>query len=389
MDPNNPNYGRNMNFPTEYNANTPPFDPNIFNNPQFQAALQWFGSDQRPINPNYTSQIPHQFHGGSSSQNVPLFPMSQYFTQPMDQYPRVNVSSTASPTEDVREAQHLEDLDDDVVDITGEDLNDKKATAWSITEDKALVSGYINAGGNVTINTKRTKAGLWAAIGKLYEEARVENLEEIKEWTIKSMQQRWDFINKWVSKWVMAYNYILRHPKSGNSGGDAVQRAHEYYAKLNHGKHFTLMHCFETMQNCPKWDPHMVQQLPLESEGSGKRSKPESPSVGAGKKRPMGIKKSKSLAAEGSNSSTSINLEAFNTTLDETSDKRLDQGERMIDLISKRSEDRKKLKEEEMKFSMLRSLMAKPVLDEFEVEMYKKLREEFSNRFFLEILVKY
>ncbi|XP_021751352.1 uncharacterized protein LOC110717020 [Chenopodium quinoa] len=193
------------------------------------------------------------------------------------------------------------------------------------------------------------------------------------------MQQRWDFINKWVSKWVMAYGYILRHPKSGNSGGDAVQHAHEYYAKLNHGKQFTLIHCFEIMQIFPKWDPHMVQQLPLESEGSGKQSEPKSPSVGARRKRPLGIKKSKSLAAEGSNSSRSINLEAFNTTLDECSHKRLDQGERMIDLISKRSEDRKKKKEEEMKFGMLCSLMAKPVLDEFEADMHKKLREEFSN----------
>ncbi|XP_021754943.1 uncharacterized protein LOC110720250 [Chenopodium quinoa] len=111
------------------------------------------------------------------------------------------------------------------------------------------------------------------------------------------------------------------------------------------------------MQNFPKWDPHMVQQLPLESEGSGKRSEPESPSVGAGRKRPL----------------------AFNTTLDECSDKRLDQGEQMIDLISKRSKDRKKQKEEEMKFGMLHSLMAKLVLDEFVADMYKKLREEFSN----------
>lgn len=71
---------------------------------------------------------------------------------------------------------------------------------------------------------------------------------------------------------------------------------------------------------------------------------------------------------------------SFNTTLEECSDKRIDQGERMIDLIRERGEERKKQKKEEMKFKMLTMLMKKPDLDEFQVEMYKKLSEEFRDR---------
>ena len=65
MNPNNPNHG-NFNFPSysnsQNNSNVALFDPNILNNPQFQAALQWFGHQPRPVNQSYASQ----------NQNVPL-----------------------------------------------------------------------------------------------------------------------------------------------------------------------------------------------------------------------------------------------------------------------------------------------------------------------------
>ena len=70
MDPNNSNCRRNFNFPyypnPQNNSNTPPFDPNIINNPQFQAALQWFGSQPRPMNPTFQQ----------SSENNPSFPFT-------------------------------------------------------------------------------------------------------------------------------------------------------------------------------------------------------------------------------------------------------------------------------------------------------------------------
>ncbi|XP_021743491.1 glutathione S-transferase T3-like [Chenopodium quinoa] len=381
MDRNNPNLRRNLNFQnipnSQNNSNNPPFDPNILNNPQFQAALQWFGNQPRPMNPNDTTQYHQHF-----SQHSPLFPMSQHFTQPMDHSPGGDGSTNATPTEEVREAQHLEDLDDVVVEVSpGETM---PRNSWSVAEDNALVSAYINAGGNVTKNTKRTKAGFWAAACKLYEQARLANPDELqKTRNTKSLQQRWDHINSNVNKWVEVYSYEIRHLKSGQSDADVEKRAHNAFAMANKGKHFHLQHCFEVMQTFPKWDPNEVMQLPAESGGSEKRSEPESPTVEGGKPRtrPDGIKKTKRLATESGSSSSSINLDSFNTTLAECSDKRYDQGERMMALIRERDEERKRQKEEEMKFKMLNMLMMKPNLDEFEVEMYKKLREEFSNRF--------
>ena len=66
MNPNNLNHG-NFNFSSYPNSqndsNVGSFDPNILNNPQFQAALQWFEHQLRPVNQSYTPL----------NQNVPLF----------------------------------------------------------------------------------------------------------------------------------------------------------------------------------------------------------------------------------------------------------------------------------------------------------------------------
>ena len=83
MDPNNSSYGRNFNFSyysnSHNNSNIPHFDSNIINNPQFQAALQWFDSQPRPMNPTYPIYISFQ----QSSKIIPSFSISKHFTQQM------------------------------------------------------------------------------------------------------------------------------------------------------------------------------------------------------------------------------------------------------------------------------------------------------------------
>ena len=53
----------------------------------------------------------------------------------------------------------------------------------------------------------------------------------------------------------------------------------------------------------------------------------------------------------------------------------------MLNLIKERGEERKKQKEKAKKFRILSMLMTKPVLDKVEAEMYRKLRDEFNNKF--------
>ena len=78
---------------------------------------------------------------------------------------------------------------------------------------------------------------------------------------------------------------------------------------------------------------------------------------------------------------SSLNLGSFNSSFKERASQRNELGERMLNLIKERDEERKKKKEEGTKFRISSVLMAKPVLDEVEAEMYRKLRDELNSKF--------
>ena len=162
---------------------------------------------------------------------------------------------------------------------------------------------------------------------------------------------------------------------------------------------FCYLHCFATLRKYPKWDPTLAKvqsdmlpggQACTDSRSSGKRSQPDSQcEVGGRAKRPSGIKQTK-RKGKASTTSSSINLESLNTNFDEMGEKLGHLGERLLDQLKERDElkkaqveEKKRQKEETMKFRMLERLTQKPVLDDKELEMYNKLRDEFSSRFSL------
>lgn len=283
----------------------------------------------------------------------------------------------------MRETRHLEEIHEEDVEVVPQQVftTAKKTTtarttgdraSWSTREDKAIVSSYINAGGDIERNTNTRKVGLWNDIVKYYEEARQENPNEIRERSQKSMQLRWDHINSTISRWVDIYRYELRHKKSGDSTLNVENRAYPAFQKAHKNKSYQLMHCFEIMRTFPKWNPEIFH-LPSKSEGSNKNSCPNTPyekGMGATPTRPEGIKKTKRKGKEA----------AISSFL-EVSTRRIDLGERMLNMIKERGEERRKQKEDATKMRMLSVLMDKPMLGDVEAEMYRKLREEFNNKF--------
>ncbi|XP_021751009.1 glutathione S-transferase T3-like [Chenopodium quinoa] len=341
------------------------------------------------------------------------FPISEHFTQNMDQSPGGFGGSNATPIEESGDehveqlvgAQHLEDINDVDVEIVSEQnvntTGQRKNQSWSIAEDKALVSAYINAGGDVVRGTKTKRSGLWVDIYNRYERSRMENPDETKVRKINALfclLHCFEELRKYP-KWdpSLAKDHY-RTKGSGESEQNLEKFAHkDYYATNN--KMFCLLHCFEELRKYPKWDPSLAkyqstmlpggQQTSTESGGSGKRSQPDSPSkVGGRDKRPAGIKQTKMKGKASTTSTSSINLEALNTNFNEVGDKLNDLGGRLLDQLKERDEikkaqveEKKRQKNEAMKFRMLERLMQKPVLNEVELEMYKKLRDEFSSRF--------
>ena len=96
------------------------------------------------------------------------------------------------------------------------------------------------------------------------------------------------------------------------------------------------------------------------------------------------------MKGKASSTSSSVNLDSLNTNFNEMGDKLGELGERLLEQMKERDEEqkarveeKKRQKEEAMKFRMLERLMQKPVLDDKELAMYNKLRDEFSSRFSL------
>ena len=124
MNPNNPNHG-NFNFPSypnsQSNSNVGPFDPNILNNPQFQAALQSFGHQPRPTNQSYTPLnqnvllfTPFQ---QSFNQYPSSFPVFDHLTQQMEQSLRGEDSYNGTLTSGMRKTRHLEEIHEEDVEV--------------------------------------------------------------------------------------------------------------------------------------------------------------------------------------------------------------------------------------------------------------------------------
>ena len=112
------------------------FDPNLLNNPQFQAMVQLFTTQSNLNNPNNTSQNPNF-----------VFPMSQHFQQ-MECSPGGDASSNATPTSEIRTARHLEEIEDVAVELFPEEpnviVNNKKTQKQAKKTSQAKVSQQTN-----------------------------------------------------------------------------------------------------------------------------------------------------------------------------------------------------------------------------------------------------
>ncbi|XP_021724247.1 glutathione S-transferase T3-like [Chenopodium quinoa] len=324
----------------------------------------------------------------------------------MESSPGGDGSSNATPTSKSRGAQHLEEIEDLTVNLFLEQINvgsnanqpkrqSKKETTssqarcaprkmenWTIKEDEALVSGYINAGGDVGDGTTQTKIHLWNNIAALYEQTRLGNpKDDIKQRTMKALQVRWDTINGTVGKWVMCYSECQRGKPSGMTEEDVEGAAHESYEKL-HGQQFMLMHCWKHMRKKQKWGAGTMV-LPTCSQGSSKRGEPEYVRGESSESRPDGAKKAKKKGKTvAPTDSSAIDFETLTYTLNEISDTTYDQGERMYDLIRKRSDERKRQKEEEAKLRIYSILASNPNRDSEDEKAYKKLKDEFKGRYY-------
>ncbi|CAA0805932.1 DNA binding [Striga hermonthica] len=125
-------------------------------------------------------------------------------------------------------------------------------------------------------------SSLWSRIAQMFEQARLENPEEIGKRNLDSMKGRYKRLNENINKWRGAYMEAYRNKRSGMSMKDVEKEDHIIYEAG--GSKFTDLHVFEeVMRKHPKWelklDRDSTRSRPEdeasneESHGSSKRSR--------------------------------------------------------------------------------------------------------------------
>ncbi|XP_010669305.3 uncharacterized protein LOC104886554 [Beta vulgaris subsp. vulgaris] len=235
----------------------------------------------------------------------------------MDQNPSTpggDGSNNRIPIGDYYQTQQLGD-DDDAYDDDDEDEADQGGKGknkilkerWGHDEDIALVSGYLNCGGDPLVGTDQSKAKLWIEIKRIYDAEVVKKPSLIHRRTMKSIKAHWRTINRLVTLWVSQLGEAERMKSSGMAITDVEAKAHELYKQKQNNKAFKLYHCWMGMRHLSRWQPGYDSTVV--SQSSSKRSSDEVVSV-----RPDGQKKAK---AQRKMKGVATSLDDFNNTLSE------------------------------------------------------------------------
>ncbi|XP_010677665.2 uncharacterized protein LOC104893260 [Beta vulgaris subsp. vulgaris] len=228
-----------------------------------------------------TQQSPQSSNHLSQQQVQPSFPISQHISQQHEQ-----------PNENY-----------DVVEIQSQENENtptsKKATTskfqWSVDEDHALISAYLECGGYVLKGTDQNGDGFWGSVFERVEESRRLN-PTLRPRTFKAITSRWKKINGDVNAWVGIYTEAKRKKGSGCNVEDVLTESREMWIEV-HGPRFTLEHAWNVLKYYDKWTDGTQM-----SGGSSKRSAPDE---GVSSKPPDGVKKVKSRRKAPISSSTS------------------------------------------------------------------------------------
>ncbi|KMT02364.1 hypothetical protein BVRB_9g205880 [Beta vulgaris subsp. vulgaris] len=87
--------------------------------------------------------------------------------------------------------------------------------SWSVREEEAVISCYMEHCTDATIGTNQTGAELWRKVFASYELARQSRPHELPERTPNSIRSRWSRMAKDVLKWVGYLEEVARVKKSG------------------------------------------------------------------------------------------------------------------------------------------------------------------------------
>ncbi|OEL30499.1 hypothetical protein BAE44_0008482 [Dichanthelium oligosanthes] len=124
-----------------------------------------------------------------------------------------------------------------------------KLSNFSQSEDRLLVSCWINVSTDpITANGQR-KTSFWSRIEQAYN-SKKSSEHPIR--TLRSLESRWDFIKKHVTKFSSHHRQIQLEHRSGEAPCDEVVEAITRYNSLEK-RPFAVAHCWAILKNEAKW----------------------------------------------------------------------------------------------------------------------------------------
>ncbi|XP_057248919.1 uncharacterized protein LOC104883580 [Beta vulgaris subsp. vulgaris] len=157
--------------------------------------------------------------------------------------------------------------------------------SWSVREEEAVISCYMEHCTDATIGTNQTGAELWRKVFASYELARQSRPHELPERTPNSIRSRWSRMAKDVLKWVGYLEEVARVKKSGQVDDDVRREAHIMWRR-HENCNFIYEKAFESLFLYPKWKTRIRRYLPksLRDEETNITQESDPDSSGSGKR---------------------------------------------------------------------------------------------------------
>ncbi|XP_051122137.1 glutathione S-transferase T3-like [Andrographis paniculata] len=219
--------------------------------------------------------------------NQPMFPTSNVPFQPFNPPPYYQIppnfyppnfqafGSSSSPqfmmqaTEAMDTPQYYTPInlaDDNVPDNT---KNKDTRKVWSSTEDKLLISAWLNTSKDAVTNTDQPSSAFWKRIASYYMENKPESATSRG---VTQCKNHWSKICKAVQKFVGCYEEANRNIGSGHASKDVLNAAKKIYLNDGEKKDFVHENAWRILRDEPKWKASYCESS-RNSGGSSKRTK--------------------------------------------------------------------------------------------------------------------
>ncbi|XP_048625258.1 glutathione S-transferase T3-like [Brassica napus] len=189
----------------------------------------------------------------------------------------------------------------------------KERKKWSPTEDKVLISAWLNTSKDPVVGNEQKAMAFWKRIAAYFGSSPQLGGYEKRDTT--SCKSRWGKINEGVCKFVGCYEAATKQKSSGQSEDDVLTMAHDIFFN-DHKSKFTLEHAWLELRHDQKWcggltsnvnskrrklgdqAPHSSTSVPLSVGGDEGMARPAGVKAAKGKTKPA-VSKGKTSEAEG------------------------------------------------------------------------------------------